>query len=240
MININHISKTFTGDNKAVDDLTLTIPDGEIIGFIGPNGAGKTTTIKMMTGILESDTGSIELNGINIVKNPIEAKKQIGFVSDDADIFLRLKGIEYPNFMADIYDVDNIDRKTRITKLSEEFEMEKALNDKIISYSHGMRQKIMIMGVLICNPKIWILDEPMTGLDPTSSYKLKQMMKDHASKGNTVFFSTHVLEVAEKLCDKVAIINKGKIVYYGTLEELKVMYTGDSLEDIFMKVISHE
>ncbi|MEE0966466.1 MAG: ABC transporter ATP-binding protein [Bacilli bacterium] len=240
MININHISKTFTGDNKAVDDLTLTIPDGEIIGFIGPNGAGKTTTIKMMTGILESDTGSIELNGINIVKNPIEAKKQIGFVSDDADIFLRLKGIEYLNFMADIYDVDNIDRKTRITKLSEEFEMEKALNDKIISYSHGMRQKIMIMGVLICNPKIWILDEPMTGLDPTSSYKLKQMMKDHASKGNTVFFSTHVLEVAEKLCDKVAIINKGKIVYYGTLEELKVMYTGDSLEDIFMKVISHE
>lgn len=194
----------------------------------------------MMTGILESDTGSIELNGINIVKNPIEAKKQIGFVSDDADIFLRLKGIEYLNFMADIYDVDNIDRKTRITKLSEEFEMEKALNDKIISYSHGMRQKIMIMGVLICNPKIWILDEPMTGLDPTSSYKLKQMMKDHASKGNTVFFSTHVLEVAEKLCDKVAIINKGKIVYYGTLEELKVMYTGDSLEDIFMKVISHE
>lgn len=240
MININHISKTFTGDNKAVDDLTLTIPDGEIIGFIGPNGAGKTTTIKMMTGILESDTGSIELNGINIVKNPIEAKKQIGFVSDDADIFLRLKGIEYLNFMADIYDVDNIDRKTRITNLSEEFEMEKALNDKIISYSHGMRQKIMIMGVLICNPKIWILDEPMTGLDPTSSYKLKQMMKDHASKGNTVFFSTHVLEVAEKLCDKVAIINKGKIVYYGTLEELKVMYTGDSLEDIFMKVISHE
>lgn len=240
MININHISKTFTGDNKAVDDLTLTIPDGEIIGFIGPNGAGKTTTIKMMTGILESDNGSIELNGINIVKNPIEAKKQIGFVSDDADIFLRLKGIEYLNFMADIYDVDNIDRKTRITKLSEEFEMEKALNDKIISYSHGMRQKIMIMGVLICNPKIWILDEPMTGLDPTSSYKLKQMMKDHASKGNTVFFSTHVLEVAEKLCDKVAIINKGKIVYYGTLEELKVMYTGDSLEDIFMKVISHE
>ena len=240
MININHISKTFTGDNKAVDDLTLTIPDGEIIGFIGPNGAGKTTTIKMMTGILESDTGSIELNGINIVKNPIEAKKQIGFVSDDADIFLRLKGIEYLNFMADIYDVDNIDRKTRITKLSEEFDMDKALNDKIISYSHGMRQKIMIMGVLICNPKIWILDEPMTGLDPTSSYKLKQMMKDHASKGNTVFFSTHVLEVAEKLCDKVAIINKGKIVYYGTLEELKVMYTGDSLEDIFMKVISHE
>ena len=134
----------------------------------------------------------------------------------------------------------HIDRKNRIAQLSAEFEMEKALNDKIISYSHGMRQKIVIMGVLICNPKIWILDEPMTGLDPASSYKLKQMMKDHASRGNTVFFSTHVLEVAEKLCDKVAIINKGKIVYYGTLEELKDKYAGDSLEDIFMKVISHE
>ena len=240
MITINHITKSFTGNVKAVDDLTLDIPDGEIIGFIGPNGAGKTTTIKMMTGILEADNGSIELNGIDISKEPIEAKKQIGFVSDDADVFLRLKGIEYLNFMADIYDVDSIDRKNRIAQLSAEFEMEKALNDKIISYSHGMRQKIVIMGVLICNPKIWILDEPMTGLDPASSYKLKQMMKDHASRGNTVFFSTHVLEVAEKLCDKVAIINKGKIVYYGTLEELKDKYAGDSLEDIFMKVISHE
>ena len=240
MITINHITKSFTGNVKAVDDLTLDIPDGEIIGFIGPNGAGKTTTIKMMTGILEADNGSIELNGIDISKEPIEAKKQIGFVSDDADVFLRLKGIEYLNFMADIYDVDSIDRKNRIAQLSAEFEMEKALNDKIISYSHGMRQKIVIMGVLICNPKIWILDEPMTGLDPASSYKLKQMMKDHASRGNTVFFSTHVLEVAEKLCDKVAIINKGKIVYYGTLEELKDKYAGDSLEDIFMKVISYE
>lgn len=241
MITINHISKSFTGNVKAVDDMTLTIPDGEIVGFIGPNGAGKTTTIKMITGILESDSGSIELNGIDIAKNPIEAKKQFGFVSDDADVFLRLKGIEYLNFMADIYDVDSHDRKERILKLSQEFEMEKALNDKIISYSHGMRQKIVIMGVLICNPRIWILDEPMTGLDPQSSYKLKQMMKDHARRGNTVFFSTHVLEVAEKLCDKVAMINKGKIVYFGTLDELKNRYLDvESLEDIFLKVINNE
>jgi len=241
MITINHITKVFSNHYKAVDDMSLSIPDGEIVGFIGPNGAGKTTTIKMMTGILESDEGSIELNGIDIVKNPIEAKKQIGFVSDDADIFLRLKGIEYLNFMADIYNVSEEKRKERIIELSQEFEMEKALNDKIISYSHGMRQKIVIMGVLICNPKIWILDEPMTGLDPKSSYILKQMMKNHASKGNTVFFSTHVLEVAEKLCDKVAIINKGKIVYYGTLEQLKEKYQGvDNLEDIFMKVTSNE
>lgn len=241
MITINHITKVFSGDHKAVDDIDLVIPNGEIIGFIGPNGAGKTTTIKMMTGILECDQGNIELNGIDIAKDPIEAKKQIGFVSDDADIFLRLKGIEYLNFMADIYNVSVSERKERILALSQEFEMEKALNDKIISYSHGMRQKIVIMGVLLSDPKIWILDEPMTGLDPKSSYKLKQMMKDHANKGNTVFFSTHVLEVAEKLCDKVAIINYGKIVYYGTLEKLKDMYQGiDNLEEIFMKVTNNE
>lgn len=241
MITINHISKSFGNSIKAVDDVNLILDNGEIIGFIGPNGAGKTTTIKMMMGILDTDQGYIELNGIDVSKNPIEAKKQVGFVSDDADVFLRLKGIEYLNFMADIYDVSSVDRKERIAYYASEFEMESALNDKIISYSHGMRQKIVIMGVLICNPKIWILDEPLTGLDPKSSYKLKQMMKDHAAKGNTVFFSTHVLEVAEKLCDKIAIINKGKIVYYGTLDELKGRYTEvDNLEEIFMKVIENE
>jgi ABC-type multidrug transport system, ATPase component len=240
MITIHDVTKKFS-DFKAVDHIDLTIPDGEIIGFIGPNGAGKTTTIKMMTGILDIDEGSIELNGIDISKHPIEAKKQFGFVSDDPDVFLRLKGIEYLNFMADIYGVEGQDRKERINYLVKEFEMEKALNDKIISYSHGMRQKIVVMGVLICNPRIWILDEPMTGLDPKSSYKLKQMMKEHANKGNTVFFSTHVLEVAEKLCDKVAIINHGKILYFGTLEDLKSQYgDNDSLEEIFMKVTSDE
>ena len=240
MITIHDVTKKFS-DFKAVDHIDLTIPDGEIIGFIGPNGAGKTTTIKMMTGILDIDEGSIELNGIDIYKHTIEAKKQFGFVSDDPDVFLRLKGIEYLNFMADIYGVEGQDRKERINYLVKEFEMEKALNDKIISYSHGMRQKIVVMGVLICNPRIWILDEPMTGLDPKSSYKLKQMMKEHANKGNTVFFSTHVLEVAEKLCDKVAIINHGKILYFGTLEDLKSQYgDNDSLEEIFMKVTSDE
>lgn len=240
MITIHDVTKKFS-DFKAVDHIDLTIPDGGIIGFIGPNGAGKTTTIKMMTGILDIDEGSIELNGIDISKHPIEAKKQFGFVSDDPDVFLRLKGIEYLNFMADIYGVEGQDRKERINYLVKEFEMEKALNDKIISYSHGMRQKIVVMGVLICNPRIWILDEPMTGLDPKSSYKLKQMMKEHANKGNTVFFSTHVLEVAEKLCDKVAIINHGKILYFGTLEDLKSQYgDNDSLEEIFMKVTSDE
>ena len=176
----------------------------------------------------------------NIVTQPLEAKKEFGIVPDNADIFLRLKGIEYLNFMADIYEIDSATRKLRIAQLAKTFEMENALNDKILSYSHGMRQKIVIMGVLISDPNVWILDEPMTGLDPQSSYSLKQMMKEHAAKGNTVFFSTHVLEVAEKLCDKVAIINAGSIIFFGTLEELQHNHPNcDSLESLFLEVISH-
>lgn len=241
MIQLKNITKVYGGNCKAVDNISMEIPTGEIIGFIGPNGAGKTTTIKMITGILNPDEGEITINGKSIEKQPIEAKKQFGFVPDNADIFLRLKGIEYLNFMGDIYDIDTEVRKERIATLSKTFEMEKALSDKIISYSHGMRQKIVIMGVLITNPSVWILDEPMTGLDPQSSYHLKQLMKEHANKGNTVFFSTHVLEVAEKLCDKVAIINKGKIIFFGTLDALKEMYgENESLEDLFLKVTSNE
>lgn len=240
MIEIKNVTKIYAGKHKAVDNISLTIPTGEIIGFIGPNGAGKTTTIKMITGILNPDEGEILINGKDIVKQPLEAKKEFGIVPDNADIFLRLKGIEYLNFMADIYDVDSTLRKTRIDELSHTFEMEHALNDKILSYSHGMRQKIVIMGVLISDPNVWILDEPMTGLDPQSSFSLKQMMKEHANKGNTVFFSTHVLEVAEKLCDKVAIIDKGNIMFFGTLDELQKLHpTCASLEDLFMEVISH-
>lgn len=237
MIQLKNVTKIYGGTFKAVDNISLEIPTGEIIGFIGPNGAGKTTTLKMITGILNSDEGEILINGKSIEKEPIEAKKQFGFVPDNADIFLRLKGIEYLNFMGDIYEIDTDVRQQRIQELSKTFEMEGALNSKIISYSHGMRQKIVIMGVLITNPSVWILDEPMTGLDPQSSYHLKQLMKEHAQKGNTVFFSTHVLEVAEKLCDKVAIINKGKIIFFGTLETLKETYgENESLEDLFLKV----
>lgn len=240
MIELRHVTKIYSGSHKAVDNINLTIPTGEIIGFIGPNGAGKTTTIKMISGILSPDEGEILINGKNIVTQPLEAKKEFGIAPDNADIFLRLKGIEYLNFMADMYEVDNATRQQRIQELSETFEMQNALNDKILSYSHGMRQKIVIMGVLISDPNVWILDEPMTGLDPQSSYSLKQRMKDHAAKGNTVFFSTHVLEVAEKLCDKVAIINKGSILFFGTLEELKAQHPScDSLEAVFMEVISH-
>ena len=239
MIEIKHVTKTF-GTKKAVDDLDLTIPTGEIIGFIGPNGAGKTTTIKMMTGVLNPDEGDILINGKSIQKEPLEAKRQFGLVPDSPDMFLRLKGIEYLNFMGDIYEVDTQVRQQRIEALAETFEMKEALNDKILSYSHGMRQKIIIMGVLINEPEVWILDEPMTGLDPQSSFRLKQMMKEHAAKGKTVFFSTHVLEVAEKLCDKIAIITHGKMIYFGTLEDLRAQHgENQSLEELFLEVTEH-
>jgi ABC-2 type transport system ATP-binding protein len=239
MIDIRNVSKTYSGKVKAVSDLSLAMQPGEIIGFIGPNGAGKTTTIKMMTGILKADEGTITLNGIDIAKEPLKAKHQFGFVPDNPDLFLRLKGIEYLNFMADIYGVSAQDRRQRIERYGNLFEMASALGDKILSYSHGMRQKIVLMGVLIHEPSIWILDEPLTGLDPQSAYALKELMREQAAAGKTVFFSTHVLDVAERLCTKVAIINKGTILYYGTLDELKANHPGKSLETIFLEVTSH-
>jgi len=240
LIEIINVSKTF-GGNKAVDNISLVIPDGEIVGFLGPNGAGKTTTIRMITGILKSDSGSIKINGIDIEKEPIKAKKQFGFVPDNPDMFLRLKGIEYLNFMADVYEVSEDDRKARIDNLAERFGMAEALFDEIQGYSHGMRQKIVLMGALIHDPSVWILDEPMTGLDPKSSFTLKEMMKEHAAKGKTLFFSTHVLDVAEKICTKVAIINKGRILFYGSMEDLKYHSKGDeSLEKIFLELVENE
>lgn len=241
MLEFLDVNKSYNGKTKAVDSLNLKINDGEIFGFIGHNGAGKTTTIKMLTGILKNDSGYIGINGIDITENPIEAKKQFGYVPDSPDMFLRLKGIEYLNFMADMYDVDNSVRKERIKELSHRFEMNEALGDKIESYSHGMRQKIVIMGVLVHSPSIWIMDEPMTGLDPKSSFTLKQMMREHADNGKTVFFSTHVLEVAEKICDRVAIINKGKLLFCGTLEELREHFkTNESLEKMFLEMTENE
>lgn len=241
MIEINNVSKSYNGTVMAVDNLTITIPDGEIIGFIGPNGAGKTTTLKMITGISKQDAGSITINGIDIRENALEAKKQFGYVPDSPDMFLRLKGIEYLNFMADIYNVEVDTRKQRIKELSERFDMEGVLSDQMQSYSHGMRQKIVIMGVLVHSPSVWILDEPMTGLDPKSSFILKEMMREHAQSGKTVFFSTHVLEVAEKLCDRVAIINKGKLQFFGTMDEMREHFkANDSLEKIFLEMTENE
>jgi ABC-2 type transport system ATP-binding protein len=241
MIKIENVSKTFGGKVKAVNNLNMTIEGGEIFGFLGPNGAGKTTTIKMITGILSPDAGRITINGYDIKKDTLEAKKQIGFVPDDPNVFLRLKGLEYLNFMADVYDVPSKIRKERIGTMGERFGMSQALGDQIQSYSHGMRQKIVLMGALIHNPDVWILDEPMTGLDPKSSFVLKEMMREHVNAGKIVFFSTHVLDVAEKLCDRVAIINKGNLLFNGKIQEMREKFEKEaSLEKIFLELTVNE
>ena len=241
MIEIKNISKEYKKNKKVINDINLEIKYGEIFGFLGPNGAGKTTTIKMITGILEIDKGDILIDGKSIKKEPIEAKKQIGLVPDNPDVFLKLKGIEYLNFMADIYEVSTQDRVKRIKELSEKFEINNVLNNKIESYSHGMRQKLIIIGVLLHNPKNWILDEPMTGLDPKSSFELKNMMREHANQKNTVFFSTHILDVAERLCDRIGIIDKGKLLFVGTYEDLKKeLKENKSLEELFMEIVENE
>ena len=237
MIEIKNVSKSYVKNKKSIDSLNLDIKDGEIFGFLGPNGAGKTTTIRMITGILNPDEGDILIDGNSITTNPLEAKKSIGFVPDSPDMFLRLKGIEYLNFMADVYDVPVEKRKAKIEELTKKFEIYDDLNSYIESYSHGMRQKIVICGALLSEPKNWILDEPMTGLDPKSSFDLKEMMKEHAKSGKTVFFSTHVLEVAEKLCDRVGIVNKGKLVFVGTLAQMKEKFKDNgSLEELFLEI----
>ena len=241
MIEIKNVSKSYVKNKKSVDDLNLEIKDGEIFGFLGPNGAGKTTTIKMITGILQIDEGDILIDGKSITKEPVEAKKLFGFVPDSPDMFLKLKGIEYLNFMADIYEVPNNIRKQRIEELTKKFEIYNDLNNEIESYSHGMRQKIVLCGAILNNPKNWILDEPMTGLDPQSSYDLKEMMREHAKNNNCVFFSTHILEVAERLCDRVGIINKGKLVFVGTLEEMRAkLQENKSLEELFLEITKNE
>jgi len=238
MIEIKHVSKSYKKGEKVVDNINLEINDGEIFGFIGLNGAGKTTTIKMITGILEIDDGNIFIDGKSIITSPIEAKRQIGLVPDSPDMFLKLKGIEYLNFIADCYNVSKEERIEKIEKLAKEFQIYDDLEDKIESYSHGMRQKIVIIGVLLHTPQNWILDEPITGLDPKSAYDLKKTMREYANSGKTVFFSTHILEIADELCDRIGIINKGKIIFVGTLKELKEKF-GDkkTLEEIFLDII---
>ena len=195
----------------------------------------------MITGILQIDEGDILIDGKSITKEPVEAKKLFGFVPDSPDMFLKLKGIEYLNFMADIYEVPNNIRKQRIEELTKKFEIYNDLNNEIESYSHGMRQKIVLCGAILNNPKNWILDEPMTGLDPQSSYDLKEMMREHAKNNNCVFFSTHILEVAERLCDRVGIINKGKLIFVGTLEEMRAkLQENKSLEELFLEITKNE
>lgn len=239
MIEIKNVSTSYTKDQKIIDNMNLKIEDGTIFGFIGPNGAGKTTTLEMITGVLQIDEGDILIDGKSITQNPIEAKKKFGFVPDTPDVFEKLTGLEYLNFIGDVYEVPPQKRLETVEKLAKQFKIYDHLKDRIQSYSHGMKQKLLIISVLLYNPKNWILDEPMTGLDPQASYTLKQLMKQHSQKGNTVFFSTHVLEVAEKICDKIAIINKGKIIFVGTVGELKEKMKGDTtLEESFLEIIA--
>ena len=235
MIEIKNLTKKY-GDFNAVDNISFKINDGEIFGFLGPNGAGKSSTIKMITGINKVTSGEVLIDDISIEKDPLKCKQNIGFVSDNVDVMLNLTGLEYLSFIANIYNLDEKIAKQRMVTLTKQFEIFDDLNNTISSYSHGMRQKICVCGVLLHNPKNWILDEPMTGLDPHSAHTLKQMMRKHANENNTVFFSTHVLEVAQNLCDKIGIINKGKMLFVGTLDELQQTNGNLTLEEIFLNM----
>ena len=237
MIELQQVTKTYAKNNKkAVDNLTLKVEGGELFGFIGPNGAGKTTTIKLMTGILAPDEGTVSMAGHNMATDRIEAQKLIGYVPDGNDLYDRLTGMEYLNFMADVYQVDAARRKAHIVKYLDIFELEDAINSQVRSYSKGMKQKLVVIGALIHNPPVWILDEPLGGLDPRAAHLLKEEMLRHCREGNTVFFSTHVLEVAEKLCTRIGVIDHGSLRAQGTLEELRSGEKGASLEDLFLEL----
>lgn len=241
MIEIKNVSQSYNKETKIIENMNLKIEDGTIYGFIGPNGAGKTTTIEMITGVLKIDEGDILIDGNSITKNPIEAKKLFGFVPDSPEVFEKLTGLEYLNFIGDVYKVSPNERLDKVKLLADKFGITNNLKDRIQSYSHGMKQKLLIISVLLYNPKNWILDEPMTGLDPKAAFTLKELMKEHSKKGNTVFFSTHVLEVAEKICDKIAVIDKGKIIFVGTCKELKEKSKNNySLEESFLKIIEEK
>jgi len=237
MLKVERVSKSYAkGRVKAVDALSLDVKRGEIFGFIGPNGAGKTTTIKMICGIINPDEGRILVNGHDIVEEPLDAKRAMGFVPDAANVYERLTGLEYLNFLADVYGVDADARAARMDKYLTMFEIKDAAGSLIRTYSRGMRQKLTVTGALLHNPPLWILDEPMSGLDPRASHQLKMEMRAHCDAGNTVFFSTHVLEVAEKLCDRIGIINHGKLIAVGTMEELRAGDKSESLEALFLEL----
>ena len=232
MLKIAHLTKTF-GEKKAVDDLSLEIAPGEIYGFIGHNGAGKTTTLKSVVGIQQFDAGEITIGGISLKKDPLACKRQLAYIPDNPDLYDFMTGIKYLNFIADIFGVSASDRQERIRNYADLFELTDDLAQPIAAYSHGMKQKLAIISAWIHDPKLIIMDEPFVGLDPKASHLLKGMMREVCDVGGAIFFSTHVLEVAEKLCDKVAIIKAGKLIRSGTMEEVK---GDDSLEDVFLEL----
>ena len=232
MLKIEHLTKAY-GEKKAVDDLNLHIAPGEIYGFIGHNGAGKTTTLKSVAGILQFDVGEITIGGISIKENPLECKRRFAYIPDNPDLYDYMTGIKYLNFIADIFGVGANERQARIRKYADAFELTDDLAQPIAAYSHGMKQKLAIISAWLHQPKLILMDEPFVGLDPKASHLLKEMMRQVCDKGGAIFFSTHVLEVAEKLCDKVAIIKSGSLIRSGTMEEVK----GDeSLEDVFLEM----
>lgn len=234
MLKITNYSKSYKGDKKAVDHLNLEVKSGDIFGFIGHNGAGKTTTIRSVAGVLDFEEGEILVDGISIKKDPVACKQIMAYIPDNPDLYEHLTGIAYLNFIGDIYQVKKSDREISIKKYADAFELTKNLGDSISSYSHGMKQKLAIISALIHKPKLLILDEPFVGLDPMASHTLKTIMSDLCKEGSAIFFSTHVLEVAEKLCNKIAIIKGGKLVSCGTTQEVK---GNSSLEDVFMELI---
>ena len=232
MLVINHLTKTF-GDKLAVDDLSLHIAPGEICAFIGHNGAGKTTTIKACCGILQPDSGEIFIAGKSIAEDPIACKKDLAYIPDNPDLYEFLSGIQYLNFVADIFGVSQEDRQSRIHRYADLFDLTSDLAQPVSSYSHGMKQKLAIISALLHEPKLIIMDEPFVGLDPKAAHLLKGMMRELCDRGGAIFFSTHVLEVAEKLCDKVAILRAGKLIRSGTMDEVK---GDDSLEEVFLEL----
>lgn len=234
MLKINNFSKTY-GNNKkkAVDNLSLEVKKGEIFGFIGPNGAGKTTTIKAIVEINEIETGDILVDGVSIKDKPLECKMKMAYIPDNPDLYLSLTGIEYLNFIADIYNVPKAEREKLINENAKDFEILNNLGDLISTYSHGMRQKLVIISALIHNPKLLVLDEPFVGLDPKASFILKQKMNDLCKNGSSIFFSSHVLEVVEKLCDRIGIIKNGKLVACGSVSEV---IGNKTLESIFLEL----
>lgn len=232
MLDIKNLTKTY-GDKKAVDSLSLHIAPGEIYGFIGHNGAGKTTTLKSVAGILQFDEGEIKTGGVSVKEKPLECKKMLAYIPDNPDIYEFMTGIKYLNFVADIFGVGAKEREERIRKYADLFELTKDLAEPVSSYSHGMRQKLAVVSAWLHEPKLILMDEPFVGLDPKAAHTLKEMMREFCSKGNAIFFSTHVLEVAEKLCDKVAIIKNGRLIRSGTMEEVR---GDDSLEEVFLEL----
>ena len=240
MIEIRNLTKIYSGSVKAVDDVSLTVKEGEIFGFLGPNGAGKTTTIKMIVGLLQPTSGSIHIDDIDVLTSPVEAKMKMGYVADEPLVMEKITGVQYLNLISDVFLVPPKTRAERASKLLQNFKLSDAVKDPVSTYSHGMRQKLSLVAALIHNPNLWILDEPIVGLDPESAFILKQMMRNHVKAGNTVFFSTHVMEVAEKICDRIGIINKGKLEFVGTVDQLRKLSGRGSLEELFLEVTGSE